>query len=690
MSIDRYELIKRHNPILEDFDPSSPLSVGNGEFACTVDVTGLQTFPEIYDDHMPLCIQSQWGWHSSPTPNNGEISREKLRYEKYDINGREVEYPTLPKGQEELFHWLRQNPHKFNLGNIGFDLSEFGEKSISIIDKGSIRQELDMWKGIIISRFSIDDYPVAVKTCCHPEFDAISGKVQSDLIGEKKLKILFRFPYGSPLKNGSDWESDDKHITEIISVDKNKVDLLRIMDNERFFIRISFSDGVHLSRQGRNAFVLEAVHKRVNIIEFTCMFSPIPFRQAVVDFDVVERSCKRYWQNFWLTGGALELVESVDKRAIELERRIVLSQYLTAIQCSGSIPPQETGLTCNSWFGKFHLEMHYWHAAHFPLWNRPKLLEKSLWWYMSIMNKAIELADSQGYAGARWPKMVAYDGLESPSPIGPLLIWQQPHPIVYAELCYRVHSDTEILHRYKDIVFKTADFMASYVIYDEKNNRYVLGPGLIPAQENHEPDITLNPTFELQYWKYGFEIAQLWRRRLGLPANAVWEEIISKLSKLPKQDGVYLAHENCPDTFTKFNYDHPSMLCALGMLPGSMIDRDVMHATLNKVLTSWNFRYAWGWDFPVMAMTAARLGEPNKAVDILLMDAANNTYLPNGHNRQGARNDLPLYLPGNGALLIATAMMAAGWDDGHPEVYAPGFPKDGKWKVSWEEINPLP
>ena len=46
-----------------------------------------------------------------------------------------------------------------------------------------------------------------------------------------------------------------------------------------------------------------------------------------------------------------------DPRARELERRVVLSQYLLAIQDAGDTPPQETGLTYNSWFGKFHLEM---------------------------------------------------------------------------------------------------------------------------------------------------------------------------------------------------------------------------------------------------------------------------------------------------------------------------------------------
>jgi hypothetical protein len=688
VNIDRYELVRRHNPVLKDIDPWSPLSVGNGEFAFTVDITGLQTFTEIYDSYTPLCTQSQWGWHSFKPADNKNFFRDNLKLEKFIVNGREVGYATSAEGQEELFNYLRQNPHRLNLASIGFDFSSLGEKPVHLIDRGSIHQELDLWQGVITSRFCIAGYPVWVKTCCHPELDAVAVKAQSPLIKDKKLKILFRFPYGSPAKNASDWESDDKHDTKVILANENTVDLLRIIDDERIFVRISFNKGTRLSRQARHKFVLENTSSN-DTIEFTCMFSPIPIRQRELTFEAAEEASKKHWESFWLEGGAIELAHSQDERAIELERRIVLSQYLTAIQCAGSMPPQETGLTCNSWYGKFHLEMHYWHAAHFPLWNRTRLLEKSLWWYMSIMDKAEELAASQGYRGARWPKMVAYDGLDSPSPIGPLLIWQQPHPLMYAELCYRAHPNRQTLERYCDLVFKTADFMASYVIYDAKNDRYVLGPGLIPAQENHSPHIALNPTFELEYWRFGLKIAGLWRRRLGLPLKPKWEEIISKISKLPEKDGVYLAHENCPDTFTEFNQDHPSMLCALGMLPGSMVDRDVMAATLDRVLSSWDFESMWGWDFPVMAMTAARLGQPEKAIDILLMDAPKNTYLPNGHNKQGDRSDLPLYLPGNGALLIAVAMMAAGWD-GSADKDAPGFPRNSKWKVLWEKINPLP
>lgn len=85
-------------------------------------------------------------------------------------------------------------------------------------------------------------------------------------------------------------------------------------------------------------------------------------------------------------------------------------------------------------------------------------------------------------------------------------------------------------------------------------------------------------------------------------------------------------------------------------------------------------------------MDAARLGEPEKAVGALLMDKRTNTYLVNGHNYQDGR--LRVYLPGNGGLLTAVAMMCAGWDGS--EGVNPGFPKDGKWNVRWEGLKPLP
>ena len=103
----------------------------------------------------------------------------------------------------------------------------------------------------------------------------------------------------------------------------------------------------------------------------------------------------------------------------------------------------------------------------------------------------------------------------------------------------------------------------------------------------------------------------------------------------------------------------------------------------------------------MIAMTAARLGRPEVALEILLRDGPNNRYLPNGHCPQrsdeaavknpapGARKrEIAAYLPANGALLSAVALMVAGWD-GATETH-PGFPKDGTWKIRAEGLRRLP
>ena len=64
------------------------------------------------------------------------------------------------------------------------------------------------------------------------------------------------------------------------------------------------------------------------------------------------------------------------------------------------------------------------------------------------------------------------------------------------------------------------------------------------------------------------------------------------------------------------------------------------------------------------------MGDPNLAVDALLNPSGKNHYDERGICTGGPGP----YLPGNGGLLYAVAMMAAGWD-GAPTRNAPGFPE---------------
>ena len=266
------------------------------------------------------------------------------------------------------------------------------------------------------------------------------------------------------------------------------------------------------------------------VLEFSCLFTKeFPDEKADI-FDAVAEASKKSWSEFWMTGGAVDFSECTDPRAFELERRVVLSQYLTRIQCSGSLPPAETGLTYNSWYGKFHLEMHWWHAVHFALWQREEILEKQMDYYRRIFENARQTAQKQGYKGVRWPKMVGPDGRESPSSVGTYLIWQQPHFIFFSELLYENSENREdILKKYKDLVFATADFMASYAWHDTVADRYVLGPVLIPAQESLKLETTINPSFELAYWYWGLKTAQQWRLRLNLDPDPKWTEVLEKI-----------------------------------------------------------------------------------------------------------------------------------------------------------------
>jgi hypothetical protein len=323
--------------------------------------------------------------------------------------------------------------------------------------------------------------------------------------------------------------------------------------------------------------------------------------------------------------------------------------------------------------------MHWWHAAHFAAWDRSELLLPALRWYASILEPARQTAKAQGFDGVRWPKQVGPDGRESPSPISTFLIWQQPHPIHLAELAYRAEPSRDLLEEFAEIVFESAEFMAGFAHPTARG--YELGPPLVPAQESYESTRTTasNPTFELAYWQWALRVANTWRERLGLPSRKKWAEVADGMVRPTVVDGVYAAIGVEPYTIRT---DHPSMLCALGVLPRTdLIDPAVMRATLASVLADWDWDSTWGWDYPVMAMTAARLEDPETAVDALLLDAAKNLVLPNGHNRQ--TESLPLYLPGNGGLLAAVALMAAGWDSG-PDRDAPGFPPH--WTVNWEGL----
>ncbi|GGO63166.1 hypothetical protein GCM10010910_15060 [Microbacterium nanhaiense] len=686
-TIDRRAVIERHDVRQTTLDGRSPVSVGNGEFAFTVDLTGLQSFP----DHFPverrpnepdrdapgtlLGTQAQWAWHSIPGEREYELS-ESTRW--YDIDGRPTPYLEEVKDTAEsadATRWLRANPHRLDLARIGF--VDAGGEAIRPAELERAEQTLSLWEGVARSSFERGGAHVDVVTAVHPDRDAVGIEVRGARAAGLAIRVAF--PYGSgDWHNAADWGRPDRHSTIVIEREDGWL-VERELDGSRYTARI-LAPGAALERVGEHEVLLRVSDDARVSIEFATDGSgdmvSIPGREPgrdPLDAGDIVRAAREHWARFWTTGSAIALASDTDARAAELERRIVLSQYVTAVNCSGSLPPQETGLVCNSWRGKFHLEMHWWHAAHFPMWGRPELLRRSLGWYVDALELARETASAQGFAGARWPKQLGSAMRDTPSTIGVFLIWQQPHPIALAELVYRASADRAVLDRFAEMVFETAEFMADFA--KEVDGRFVLGPPLIPAQESYGADRLRmsNPPFELAYWRWALRVAAEWRARLGLEPRASWERVAEGLVEPHVRGGVYTAVDVDPFTIRE---DHPSMLGALGFVPDvGMIDPAVMRATYLDVVREWDWASTWGWDYPLMAMTASRLGEPAWAIDALMNDAGKNEVVASGHNHQNG--SLPLYLPGNGGLLAAIAVMA----DRHQRS-GDGFPAD--WSVRLE------
>lgn len=61
LAIDRGSLVAKYNPSRKSSSPTTPMQVGNGNFAFGADITGLQTFE-------PFAILSSWGWKNDSFP----------------------------------------------------------------------------------------------------------------------------------------------------------------------------------------------------------------------------------------------------------------------------------------------------------------------------------------------------------------------------------------------------------------------------------------------------------------------------------------------------------------------------------------------------------------------------------------------------------------------------------------------
>jgi hypothetical protein len=586
---------------------------------------------------------------------------------------------------------MYQNPHAMDLGRLR--LVRADGTALTTKDVAHLIRKYDLWNGLHTGSFDVDGQAVRVETCVHPVLDLVAVRMESALLRQGRLVVVLDFPYptvkGGPHWAGN-WEHPEKHRSDMTVADgSNRADIHRTADSSTYTVSVAWSqDGAFrkwpasaakklamMPEGSQHTFILSG--GKSDRLEFVCGFAARRLGQ-LPGVAQTRQATAEHWQQFWKTGGAIDLSQSKDPRWKELERRIVLSQYQMAAQSAGSWPSAEDGLMgIDCWSNQFHMEMVWWHLAHYGLWDRWSMAEKALGCYERFLPMARQLAKQFDYRGAKWGKMVGPEGRTATWDGSFVLGWQQPHPIFFAELEYRLRPTPVTLKRWKQIVFDTADYMADFPVQD-KEGIYHLRP-IMPACE--EP-VSYDTVFELAYWRFGLEKAQQWRQRLGLRREPHWDRVLASLAPLPVNKGVYTLSPDRPD---RQGGSHPDAIGVYGMLPPLKgVDQEIAKATMKSMMKDGR-NMCWGWDFPWMAMAAARHGEPAIAIEALLHPSPANSYDQRGVCKGGP---CP-YLPGNGGLLYAVAMMAAGWDGG-PTKHAPGFPDDGSWVVKWEGLKRAP
>lgn len=585
--------IIKYNLKFNHIDSKNPVTIGNGDFAITLDQTGTQSLYEIYKD-IPLSTMSNKNW----------FYKDKKNIKPSYVDGKA--YMLFNLDNDPNYQTNRQYPFKYSFMQI---LLYDNDKLIDINNIKDVKQELDLYKGIVTSSFNYKEKINKTISFIYQDHDEFNFKLQSD-----NLNLALKFNYPSYTKNG--YRLD---ILPNVLVKEDRITLL-------------YDDKNSLS------FKLKSSSK-YQIVENTLIFDDnnVSFSLAL---DEIKEG--KLLDEFWKCDNGI----IIDNE--ELVKKMVLSKYLLHVNSTGIYPPQESGLTYNCWNSKFHLEMHLIHSLWNIYNNHVGDLVKSFDYYLSIMPSSLKRASLNGYKGLRFPKMTGPDGEDSPSNIGPLLIWQAPHILFMLQEIYYLYNKENIIKKYEPLISGTIDFMISFLTL--KDSKYQMLDPLLEACESIPLDRCQNPSFELEYWRYTLERQPKIDTVLYGHQRYDYLDITSKIITPKEDDGIYLKTYGVIDKYDLYK-DHPTEGFLMNFFKSKIVDKEKMVKTIDYILKNMDLSSYWGWDFPFLGLSLLNCGEIEKSIEVTQLNTINNQHLYNGYNTS-PRDDLKAYLPGNGAFLI--------------------------------------
>lgn len=255
-------------------------------------------------------------------------------------HGRLVNYNQPNPAESDISNWLIQNPQRVNLATIGFSFAEDDVTEEKLEDKS---QTLDLWTGQISSAFAYNGTPVEVETWADSSSDTIGIAIESELLSGGSLGVFFDFPL--PTRNKFDapfvgvFNATDQHITSL-QAGENSATIRHDIDATSYHVTVSWEPSAKISGplDGKHRYILKS-SQGVNKIKLSVAFSPAPNTDAP-PFAGIAAASTAWWESFWRSGAFIDLTGAKSPNAIELQRRTILSQYLTAVNSASSYPPQ--------------------------------------------------------------------------------------------------------------------------------------------------------------------------------------------------------------------------------------------------------------------------------------------------------------------------------------------------------------
>lgn len=240
------------------------------------------------------------------------------------------------------------------MANIGLS---FGDVQVTEADLVNRSQVLDLWTGTLVSSFLFNDSDVRVETRAASDSDTVGIRVSSDLLQTGALGLFFDFPFSDVNKFDAPfvgvWNATANHSTSFEASNTQLV-VQHSLGNDSYYMTATWDGQGQVSgpEPGTHRYFLKV--NGLKALNITATFS-LEKTYDTVFLEALEQQSTSWWETYWTLGAFIDMTSVNSTDAMELQRRIILSQYLLAVNSASSLPPQESGLVNNGWYGKFHV-----------------------------------------------------------------------------------------------------------------------------------------------------------------------------------------------------------------------------------------------------------------------------------------------------------------------------------------------